>query len=465
MTRLQSQLQYLKTLLLQVHGGGLRIGFFDILNHAPNLIEFEIKIVMDRRSGLIHHGDAEDDLMKDNSNTMNAHWSPEEPKVYHERYGFRVFNVEKCAINQHVLERIVSTCPKLRVFKVRDINDSVRIPGQGYVTFRMDHERLLKHTKRMCSGLEWYNVTNATYAATDRQHVERIHCYFTGTRFLSLPCCRHEFEDLSSFVALPAATMFRQHHCPGDRSGVFKHPYIKPYRDDPIGNNSNNVSTTATAVTLLATEAGAEESSRLLLSREGAYMLGEYIDYNGPFQNLRVLHLHFGALYIGQLMDFPHVYDRLTEERLEAVKLKRDRSDTITKQRQNQSGYEVVRKQVEQRFRNELLLLRDLHLLETLKLEAETIPGMIQPSNFDFLARTSRAVTGINKNSRNNRWWYWDKKYKYTLDELGTLWPCLEAFHILYRDSDLVGNYESVLEGASAMRPEIEFIIKQRFAA
>ncbi|ORZ27650.1 hypothetical protein BCR41DRAFT_392112 [Lobosporangium transversale] len=407
MTRLQSQLQYLKTLLLQVHGGGLRIGFFDILNHAPNLIEFEIKIVMDRRSGLIHHGDAEDDLMKDNSNTMNAHWSPEEPKVYHERYGFRVFNVEKCAINQHVLERIVSTCPKLRVFKVRDINDSVRIPGQGYVTFRMDHERLLKHTKRMCSGLEWYNVTNATYAATDRQHVERIHCYFTGTRFLSLPCCRHEFEDLSSFVALPAATMFRQHHCPGDRSGVFKHPYIKPYRDDPIdnnsGNNSNNVSTTATAVTLLATEAGAEESS---------------------------------TLYIGQLMDFPHVYDRLTEERLEAVKLKRDRSDTITKQRQNQSGYEPQQQQQQQQ------------------------PDQRRQNN-----RTSRAVTGINKNSRNNRWWYWDKKYKYTLDELGTLWPCLEAFHILYRDSDLVGNYESVLEGASAMRPEIEFIIKQRFAA
>ncbi|KAF9918764.1 hypothetical protein BX616_005956 [Lobosporangium transversale] len=460
--RLQSHFQFLRTISFQIQTGPYNIRLFQILDNAPRLLEFIVNSPL--RYGLISAGDKEDLLPDIPSpppfNSETAHF-PREPKIvpppkrYSKRYALRVFDVERCVVGQRVLERIVSTCPELKILKAAEDNPIYQ--SDQTRPFDYDHVRLINHIKEMCPQLEWYGAIKGSANVEAREHLQRIYTHFPDTKFLSLSAGYSNNYTIPTYAPLlcnitvlnfirsngyHSSCLINQILCFTPRllhliapNSKFQpsYLYVPSAPDPPVPGQRYPV---------LPSSSDQGDSNKIWACRKlrscelgiatnhGLKPFVDYINRNDLFLNLTNLRLSFDNLYMGQLMEFPHTYKELEKKVKEA--------DANSKgQDYRDRHYFAAKTALEcRRFENLLLSLRCLFSLEILKMKTLTIPGMLNYSDFEFLRRQQ-------------------------IGNSETFWPQLQAFHLQYISSPLFNNYHSVVLGAQAIRPEVEFVIIQ----
>ncbi|KAG0356730.1 hypothetical protein BC939DRAFT_507432 [Gamsiella multidivaricata] len=214
---MQYGLRFLNSLFLDVRQNSLKIPLFDLLNRCPSLRDFKVNATVYAMTSILS-GDDEDLIPEPAESIVSpetAHF-PAKPKViipfkkYPDQYPLRTFEVNKATIRQHVLERIIATCPSLRVFKVLELTTQFWIPQVGYRPYAIDEERLAKHAANCCPNLKWYAAVKRTAVVCEERQMSLMRKYFPSTKFLALTCCGHQPEMPSSLIAqtlLPQITV------------------------------------------------------------------------------------------------------------------------------------------------------------------------------------------------------------------------------------------------------------------
>jgi hypothetical protein len=94
-------------------------------------------------------------------------------------------------VNTHlrILERLLVTCPDLRVFKANNTIVNMFIRQRGEDAERNSRQRLIDLAAEHCPKLEWYNFHRLENSATDEIHLEYIARTFPHHKFLSMTFC------------------------------------------------------------------------------------------------------------------------------------------------------------------------------------------------------------------------------------------------------------------------------------
>ncbi|KAG0005050.1 hypothetical protein BGZ80_009251 [Entomortierella chlamydospora] len=534
-------LKFLKSFFLEIHQGSRDFLLFPFLDDCPNLLEFTIRVPFSSTVKVLT-GDA-DDLIPDDIplpvNPETAHFPVRPkpiipPKEYQQRYNLRVFDIANCTIKHPVIERIVSTCPKLQVLKANDINKQVWIGGLGiYHSYQINHKRLLDHAKIMCPDLKWYNVFVRQSAPTDSEHMERVNTYFPDTRYLSISCCG--YQPAMPHALIPR-TLFNQitvlevnpNYNTSSHSGIMNkilcqtpnllHLIAPKYalltselyeppepevvtapwsfyienkrarrrqermerrcqrrgallRYQNAGSSSTSNSTPGSddpkvwqCRDLRSFDMGLDSAAN------SSFVFATYLERNRLFSNLTDLRLSMPTLKVGQRMDPPHVVKQREKKAAEKLRHRQGLEDIKTKELKTP-----------ERYPNELLHLEGLRSLEFLHVTVQRVPGMVHPSDFEFLKKQSdetvmriipRETNDLDETegagSTNNKSTVGDEEN----DDIQkseviaeTFWPRLQAFHIryMYNDSSVIGSWK-LASDIGSIRPGVEFSIKQRFA-
>ncbi|KAF9553420.1 hypothetical protein EC968_010483, partial [Mortierella alpina] len=112
------------------------------------------------------------------------------PKAYPDRYKLQVFEVHCVIVKQRVLERVIATCPDLRVFKLHDINEKIWVPELSVTKhYPIDKERLWDHMWKCCCKMEWYHLfLMSTRRADETVAFGRMHWNKAFGRFMTTVC-------------------------------------------------------------------------------------------------------------------------------------------------------------------------------------------------------------------------------------------------------------------------------------
>ncbi|KAF9958318.1 hypothetical protein BGZ72_000523, partial [Mortierella alpina] len=156
--------QFLQSLELRM--GSIRIPLFELLNNSPCLTELKVMCHIYHGTQLLS-GDDEDQILETPDSVIDpatAHFPRKPPviippKAYPDRYKLQVFDIDHVVVKQRVLERVIATCPDLRVFKLHDINKPFWIPELSMSKhYPIDEERLWNHLKDYCPKINWYHI-------------------------------------------------------------------------------------------------------------------------------------------------------------------------------------------------------------------------------------------------------------------------------------------------------------------
>ncbi|KAG0224272.1 hypothetical protein B0O80DRAFT_434771 [Mortierella sp. GBAus27b] len=509
------QFRFLETLKLEINTGIMSIQLFDLLNSSPNLLELVIRIPNYENINILS-GSIEDEIpepLEEVVNPFTAHF-PVKPKVilppkeFEERYRLRVFDVDKVAIRQHVLERVITTCNELRVFKVTQIHDQKYFGEFGYRDIRIDEERLMKHAKKCCLHLESFTLFRRR-GLSDITHLDRTISHFPETRVLSMTCAKElELTNKASALALlPQITVMEVKSSsyayydskmldsilcmmPNllhlDASQVIFSPSCLTQlpRDESKGaNRSMNFMNNHDRKQREREEKRERREKALLRFQRGASppttsdstmvwacrdlctlkirlfddhlafkTWSEYVEWGRLFRNLTELRVSCHSFRIGQRKKY---CDGAKHRRksLEASKMNRKPGDQPPKEKESES----------ERLPNELLPLRGLRSLEFLQINASHLDGVLHPSDFEFLRkRDSENVVRIISHDDNME----DpiKKRESDGNDTETFWPRLEAFHVRYYASGMTQSHSAITTGMEIIRPGVQFSIKRRWA-
>ncbi|KAF9207799.1 hypothetical protein BGZ49_010545 [Haplosporangium sp. Z 27] len=524
----QHGLKFLKTLFLDFHRGTRDVLLFPLLDDCPNLVEFTLR-VQGRSTVDVLTGDkhrlGNPDLDRTFSNSIASR---------QQSYNLEVFDISNCGIMQTVLKRIVSTCPNLRVLKTRE-----------HYTPMINHKQLLDHAKKMCPYLEWYSVGLAGGSDDEIEYLEPVKDYFPVCKYLSIACKGDPSRLTQSLVArllfsqvtvlevtnldfleeqsiildkiLCQTTKLRQLiaqrfsfsisalYTPLEPVVPAPEKYIENNRDRKRQERKDKRKQRQKALQRLQNIGSYTDTPTLDFETPKTWQCHDlrsltlrctditspfldfalYIDRNRLFRNLTELKLTFQDLRIGQLQEFPHVIKK-REKRIEESESRR------------MSGLNNLNRALldpPKRYQNELLPLHGLRSLEYFHIAVHCIPGMIHPSDFEFLMRRSdetvvriisheigdynqtHDMNSVN-NSKDDELLHKesDDDDEYIIECLGsekiirklpnataeTFWPLLQTFHIRYFYMSLVDCSE-LISGIKNIRPGVEFSIKQRF--
>ncbi|KAF9170773.1 hypothetical protein BGX21_006424 [Mortierella sp. AD011] len=442
-------LKFLKSFFLEIHQGSRDFLLFPFLDDCPNLLEFTIRVPYTSTVKVLA-GDA-DDLIPDDIplpvNPETAHFPVKPkpiipPKEYQQRYNLRVFDIANCIIRHPVIERIVSTCPKLQVLKANDINKQVFISGLGiYHSYQINHKRLLDHAKIMCPDLKWYNVFVRQSTPTDSEHMGRVNTYFPDTRYLSISCCGYQPDmpraliplklfnqitvlevhpdynmssnsdmvnkilcqtpNLLHLIAPRYALLARDLYQPPEPEIVTApwSSYIENKRDRRRQERVERRCQRQRAL-LRYQNAGLSSTSdstprsddpkvwqcrdlrsfdmRLDSAANSSFIFVTYLERNRLFGNLTDLRLSMPVLMVGQRMNPPHV-----------VKQREKKAAEEPRHRQGLEDIKAKELKTPERHPNELLHLEGLRSLEFLHVAVGRVPGMVHHSDFEFLKKQS----------------------------------------------------------------------------
>ncbi|KAI1318114.1 hypothetical protein EDD11_007166 [Mortierella claussenii] len=195
----------------------------------------------------------------------------------------------------------------------------------------------------------------------------------------------------------------------------------------------------------------------------------EYIHRHKLFRSLTHLRIEITRLMMGQLKFFPHVYKRLEK--------------SLEKAKGNHADFLKMKEELEQPPRHEDVLrpLRGLMSLEEFKIDAEFVDGMLHASDFEFLRRRKGNETVVRYISHEtpatgphvadkNEYDEEDEGMNEHEEESGsggrseTIWPRLQALHIRYLVSRLTTDFRSIIARVEAIRPGVEFSIRERYS-
>ncbi|KAH7053739.1 hypothetical protein BKA57DRAFT_454376 [Linnemannia elongata] len=191
--KLRGHLQFIESLTIAIGHYYTCIPLFTILADFPSLKSFTVDLEHTFYAH-VKHGD-DDDLIVDQPEPAidpeTAHfprkpWVIPPPKIFPERYRLQRFSVTGVNTHLRVLERLLVTCPDLRVFKANNTNVNMYIRQQGEDAERNARQRLMDLAVKHCPWLEWFNFHRLEYSPTDETHLEYISRTFPDHKFLSM---------------------------------------------------------------------------------------------------------------------------------------------------------------------------------------------------------------------------------------------------------------------------------------
>ncbi|KAF9437277.1 hypothetical protein BGZ76_001339 [Entomortierella beljakovae] len=488
--------KFLKTLFIDIHQGHRDLFLFSLLDDCPNLIEFKVRVPNRTKVNIIN-GDMNDFLPLEVSGPANpetAHFPVRPkpilpPKTYDQQYNLRIFDIENCQIRQFVLERVVSTCPQLRVFKAKGINRNAWSEVIGdRIHYPVNYDRLLKHAKDVCPSLEWFHITLDQYILSDPDHIERVNKYSPEAKYLTLTLGGYLNPRLT-FLSMPATKeLFGKItvlELTGSKSSLRPSllndilcmtPNLLHYKGPDYRFILDRLySAPATKVDKSKVWSCYDLRSLDMNLRDFMYPHPEasiikftkYIERHRLFRNLVDLRLYFCNLHIGQLTEFPHVVKEREEERNKFLQ----KIHPLDKSKQ-------MEKSTPDRFENYFDGLRGLRSLEYISLTAVEIPGMIHYSDFEFLRRENNNETIIHVVSHDvDDDDYQDQVSRGDSDSQGsedacsqenvpaeTIWPRLQTFYIYYEIQPAQSSFGGIASYMEVIRPGIDFLLKQKYS-
>ncbi|KAK5816880.1 hypothetical protein F5H01DRAFT_405424 [Linnemannia elongata] len=153
---LRGHLQFIESLTINTRSSPEHFPLFTILKDFPALRSFNLTL---RAWGDVDltHGDDED------KNEATAIFVDGSPKMFPERYQLQRFFVDDISTDLKVLERLLVTCPDLRVFNAKDV--LIALPARFQVNEKEERvledrkarQRLIDLAAKHCPKLEWYS--------------------------------------------------------------------------------------------------------------------------------------------------------------------------------------------------------------------------------------------------------------------------------------------------------------------
>lgn len=192
-TKLRGHLQFVESFTITTVYFNATIPLFTILADFPSLRTLTAPLLYTIHARLTH-GDSDDnivDVPEPGIDPATAHfprkpWVIPPPKMFSDRYRLQRFSTTGVSTNLRVLERLLVTCPDLRVFKANNIDVDMFIRQPGEDAERNARQRLIDLAAKHCPRLEWYNFHRLESSATDGIHLGYIARNFPDHKFLSM---------------------------------------------------------------------------------------------------------------------------------------------------------------------------------------------------------------------------------------------------------------------------------------
>ncbi|KAG0274480.1 hypothetical protein BGZ95_009721 [Linnemannia exigua] len=191
--RLRGHLQFVESLTITTSNYNSIYPLFTILADFPALKSFFLHVNYGMRVYL-RHGD-DDDLIVDSLeppvDPETAHfprkpWVIPPPKMFPDRYSLQRFTASGTITHLRVLERLLVTCPDLRVFNAHNNEVNMFIRQRDADADLNARQRLIDLGAAHCPKLEWYNFHRVEHAASDGLHIEYIARTFPNHKILSM---------------------------------------------------------------------------------------------------------------------------------------------------------------------------------------------------------------------------------------------------------------------------------------
>ncbi|KAF9273975.1 hypothetical protein BGZ68_001017 [Mortierella alpina] len=489
-----SQLQFLRS--LELHMSLTRIALFEILNNSPSLRE--LKVVGQRfHDTQLHCGDEEDLILEKPDpiiNPLTAHLPKkplvsDPPKTYPDRYKLQVFDVSFVVVKQRIVERLLATCPDLRVFKLHEINHKIWIPElMVSKILAIDEERLWNHLQNCCPKIDWYhislavNVMNEQMEALTRMRQSRI----LG-RFLTTACSKKwndYLKDLNVRTILSHVTVLEVR----PTLNYQRESYTLQQLLCLMPNLLHLIAGLAFEATDVLVVPGCgrpatlrerfnyhngsrkrqermeKQQQRLkALERFQAPKQKRLVAISDVWQcrDLRSMDISFGSMSerFGVFTQYVAAHRLLRNLTSLSIALSELRVGQVI---ETTAGERTP----PERWENDLLNLRGLRCLEMLEISTGVIEGVVQGTDFEFLRKHDPSqvmvmITAKNKDAgsdleedslRNNR-------YRRRKDR--TIWPQLQSFHIRYHKLQIATEFGDVVAGVEQIRPGVKLVIQQ----
>ncbi|KAF9944298.1 hypothetical protein BGZ70_004817 [Mortierella alpina] len=489
------QLHFLQS--LELHVCATDIPLFELLNSSPSLTE--LKVVGQRNTlAQVVSGD-EEDLIRElpdpitHPATAQLPRRPpaiDPPRAYSERYKLRIFDVSGVVVKQRVLERLIATCPGLRVFKVHEINAKIWLPELSISRHHpIDEERLWIHLQDCCPKIEWYFISlMANRGSEGMVPLKRMCQSNTLGRFLTTSCSEDWLDHLEddALRALPRITVLEVlpktcsaactkslhqllclmpnllHLIAGDMNFQASAVLVPPgctrpeaLRKEFIYHNRDRKRQER--------EEKRQQRQRALDRFQGSPQNRiTVIPEIWQCRDLRTMTLDLGGWVENFSLFTQYVAGHRLLRNLTSLAI------GICHLRVGQvKGQPTADKALPERWENDFLLLRGLRCLETLDVKTYSILGVVQATDFEFLRRQDHSqvilyIAATNKDAGSD------------LDEDlagnrprrrrkdSTFWPHLQSLHVTYACAKEATNFSDVVAGIQQIRPGVEFTIEHQ---
>ncbi|KAF9090317.1 hypothetical protein BGX29_011547 [Mortierella sp. GBA35] len=190
---LRGHLQFIETLTLEIRDSYGPVPLFKVLEDLPSLKSISIKFEYYSRVQLLH-GDDDDHIIDPTEPWIDpetAHfprkpWVIPLPKMFSDQYRLQRFDINGVVTHLRVLERVLVTCPELRVFKIKNIDINMYLRESSDDAEDNARQRLIDLATKHCPKLEWYAFHLLQHTATDDPDLATIGRCFPDQKFMSL---------------------------------------------------------------------------------------------------------------------------------------------------------------------------------------------------------------------------------------------------------------------------------------
>ncbi|KAF9389340.1 hypothetical protein CPB97_011559 [Podila verticillata] len=479
-------LRLLHTLNIQFEGYS-KVALFTVLNNCPFLVNLTVRAIAYNTSHAIH-GDAADEIEvpppAPHTPATGTSGAPVEPPkaplrpVYLQRYRLTNLTLHGLVINQSVLERVATTCPDLRSFRVYEANKTVWKSGAN-VTEPLNRSEMMEMIMAQCPKIEWIHLSLCVTSDRLSMDLKTSHC--PAHKFLALQCSEHFWSEqlsLSSRAILHDITVLEIPRCTSvtfrphalnlilrrtpnlqrlDASGVHLDATQLVWEPVPIVPKPKSK---RVAKRLAAKDKRKQREARQIAALQAAKAAaakaalcpfgGKDIPIHWSCQGLRSLrirtcyqsvnmddnlfkylvrycplleelHLWIKHFRIGQIVKFPD------------VKTARSTSGAAKGRKEHFKETEP------ERIASNIVLLNDLIHMRHLSFAVSELKGILQPSDFEFMRKKEASGTALDT----------------------TVWPHLESFHIRCGEIEIHQSLRSLTSAVHEIRPAVEFRIKK----
>ncbi|KAF9952880.1 hypothetical protein BGZ72_005864, partial [Mortierella alpina] len=391
-----------------------------------------------------------------------------------------------------VLERVIATCPDLCVFKLHDINYPFWVPELSLTKDEpVDEERLWNHVRDSCPKIDWYHVLPAVNIHVNRiETLERMRQSGVLGRCLTTTCiwtCRDLLQDLNVRRVLNNVTVLEVLPVYGRQSETQSFQQLLCQMPNLLHVIAPNMVFVATEVLVIPGVARPEilrdrfnhhnRGRKRLERKEKRQQRQKALErFQVPKQDrlaaipevwqcrdLRTMAMDFDTFSSGNFSLFTQYVE--THRLLRNLTLL---SIGVFELRVGQVKKNPIAEMAPpERWENNFLPLRGLRCLETLEIKTQSIVGVIQAADFEFLRKRNHSqivmffISAKNKDAGSDLEEEDSARNQTCGPKERTFWPHLQSLHIKYRRvQTATTNFTDVVAGMEQIRPGVEFVIK-----